>query len=92
MVYGTGLVIWWFRALAPWPSILPLTGFVLGCPKFNSLAALCTHVQPTGLPPSRWGFLNQHGSFASNLSILALKRGQLSKLTYIRSGSREETE
>lgn len=30
------------------PSILPFLGFVLGCPEFNSLAALC--VKPTDLP------------------------------------------
>ena len=27
-----------------------LTGFVLVCPKFNSLAALC--IEPAGLPPN----------------------------------------
>ena len=30
------------------PSILPFLAFVLGCPEFNSLAALC--VKPTDLP------------------------------------------
>ena len=32
------------------PSILPFLAFVLGCPEFNSLAALC--VKPTDLPSS----------------------------------------
>lgn len=29
-----------------------LTGFVLACPKFNSLAALC--IEPTGQPPIKF--------------------------------------
>ena len=49
----------WFRALdlksgGPWfkSSILPLAGFALGSPEFNSSATLCKY--PTGQPPTSW--------------------------------------
>ena len=35
-------------------STLPLTGFVLGRPEFNSSGALCKW--PSGLPPASWDF------------------------------------
>ena len=54
-----GSMVKWFRALdlkagGPWLkySALPLYGFVLGSPEFNSLTALCKW--PTGQPPTCW--------------------------------------
>ena len=48
MMHWGGGVVEWFRALdlksgGPWfkSSTLPLSGFVLGSPEFNSLTALC---------------------------------------------------
>ena len=49
----------WFRALdlksgGSWfkSSTLPLSGFVLDSPEFNSSTALCK--EPTGRPPTSW--------------------------------------
>ena len=36
------------------PQALLPSGFVLGCPRFNSLGALC--IWPTDLPPLIWDF------------------------------------
>jgi len=56
---GGGGVVEWFRALdlkfgGSWfkSSALPLSGFVLGSPEFNSSAALCK--EPSGQPPTSW--------------------------------------
>ena len=35
------------------PSTVLFTGFVLGCPEFNSLAPC---IKPTGFPPASWNF------------------------------------
>ena len=50
----------WFRVLdlksgGPWfkSSTLPLSGFVLGSPEFNSPTVLCKW--PSGQPPTTWG-------------------------------------
>ena len=49
----------WFRTLdlksgGPWfkSFTLPLSGFVLGSPEFNSSTMLCK--KPTGQPPASW--------------------------------------
>ena len=54
-----GSMVEWFRALGlksggPWfkSSTLLLSGFVLGCPEFNSSTVLCK--LPTGQPSTSW--------------------------------------
>ena len=65
----------WFLVSGPRfnPSTMLLTGFVLGCPEFNSLAVLCR--KPNGVPPASLDLKNTmfNCNICSNLFVMAAK-------------------
>ena len=65
----------WFLVSGPRfnPSTMLLTGFVLGCPEFNSLAVLCR--KPNGVPPASLDLKNTmfNRNICSNLFVMAAK-------------------